>query len=762
MSDQTPGQHASQPTTEHLDVGDGARVRPVKERGPKRSRKGLLIGGGVAAALLVGGGVWAWTSFFAQGPQPAEALPDSTLAYVSIDLDPPGQQKVEAIKTLRKFPAFRDEIGLDTDDDVRKEVFGALQDDGLCEDVDYADDVEPWLGDRAAFALVDQGDGEPAPVFVVQIKDQDDAEGGLKKLTACATDAVGAEEELGGYAFNGDWVVLAGTEAIAEDVVEAAGDGSLADDGDYTKWTEAAGDPGIVTMYAAPEAGKALLEVSGFGMMGSSGDYAESSSSEASMAPAAYQPADDESDGVDVQVNPLETESPRPSEDPNQVPGTVPSRAASPNPSNMPTELPSDFPTELPSDFPTDLPSDFPSDFPTEAPSFDPSDFPSDPEPEFEENPYDDEMPLEVQQMLEDFPGGALVLRFEDGGFEMEGAMGELDATITDAFDTDRGGDMVDSLPASTAVAYGLGFSDGWLGALIEEFRPMIEESAGEGVDEALAAFEEEFGISVPEDIETLTGETAAAALDSDFDPRTAEDSPEELPAGFVVRGDPDEIEKVLEKIRVQAAGRRAGPDGVARGRRPDAGRHQRGLPRQAGRRGRPGLDRRLRVGRPRRRPGRLGALRQLRRRRRRRVAGRPGLRVRLRGRHRERQAVRGLRHQLVDRRRRDPRPAAAHHRGLTRTTTVTGRRSPAADRCGGATGDPEQVVRGELEVQAAPASGDEHRLVGRGPSRPARWSVPAAGRPARCRRRRTPCSARPRRDRPSPPWRRPPPGPVP
>ena len=159
---------------------------PTRDKPERRSRKGLLIGGGVAVLALAGGGVWAWTAFFSQGPQPAEALPDSTLAYVSIDLDPPGQQKVEAIKTLRKFPAFRDEIGLDTDDDVRKEIFGSLQDEGLCEDVDYADDVEPWLGDRAAFALVDQGKDRPAPVFVVQIKDQDEAEDGLEKLTACA------------------------------------------------------------------------------------------------------------------------------------------------------------------------------------------------------------------------------------------------------------------------------------------------------------------------------------------------------------------------------------------------------------------------------------------------------------------------------------------------------------------------------------------------------------------------------------------------
>ena len=304
----------------------------------RRSRKGLLIGGGVAVLALAGGGVWAWTAFFSQGPQPAEALPDSTLAYVSIDLDPPGQQKVEAIKTLRKFPAFRDEIGLDTDDDVRKEIFSSLQDEGLCEDVDYDDDVEPWLGDRAAFALVDQGKDRPAPVFVVQIKDQDEAEDGLEKLTACATDAAGSEDDLGGYAFNGDWVVLAETEGIAQDVVDAAGDGSLSDDGDYAKWTEAAGDPGIVTMYAAPEAGEALLAAQ---RRRHSAPRAATPRGPPARRPWRRRPTRPSTRRPSRRSRPrTRTRSPAPG----------PSNGASPNPSNLPTELPSDLrPSSAPS-----------------------------------------------------------------------------------------------------------------------------------------------------------------------------------------------------------------------------------------------------------------------------------------------------------------------------------------------------------------------------------------------------------------------------
>ena len=54
----------------------------------------------------------------------------------------------------------------------------------------------------------------------------------------------------------------------------------------------------------------------------------------------------------------------------------------------------------------------------------------------------------------------------------------------------------------------------------------------------------------MPDDIETLTGESVAVALDAEFDPDAVESSPEELPAGFVVKGDPDEIQPVLEKIK--------------------------------------------------------------------------------------------------------------------------------------------------------------------------------------------------------------------
>ena len=144
----------------------------------------------------IGVGAWAAYGFLTTGPQPAEALPAGTLGYVSIDLDPSGGQKIEALRTLNKFPAFEDEVGIDTDDDIRKAIFDKIQDEAKCDGLDYGDDIEPWLGDRAAIAAVDVGGDNPDPVFVLQVKDADAAEKGLDAIKDCGS---GGEDATVGW-----------------------------------------------------------------------------------------------------------------------------------------------------------------------------------------------------------------------------------------------------------------------------------------------------------------------------------------------------------------------------------------------------------------------------------------------------------------------------------------------------------------------------------------------------------------------------------
>ncbi len=249
--DVPPSQPPSGPP-ETLDFGGGRPVPPTGGR-----RRGWLVGVGAVALVAVGGASWAAWSFLSTGAQPAEALPDTTIAYVSIDLDPSGGQKIEALQTLQKFPAFDERVGLDPDDDVRAWIFEELQGVAGCENLDYADDIEPWLGDRFAVAAVDTGGKMPAPVYVLQVSDASAAEDGFAAIRDCA----GGGGDNGAWTIDGDWALIAEEQETVDAVADATAEGTLAADDDFQQWTGEAGDPGIVSLYAAPGAGTFLAEV---------------------------------------------------------------------------------------------------------------------------------------------------------------------------------------------------------------------------------------------------------------------------------------------------------------------------------------------------------------------------------------------------------------------------------------------------------------------------------------------------------------------
>ncbi|MGZ5405299.1 MAG: DUF3352 domain-containing protein [Nocardioides sp.] len=248
---------------EYLDQTGGQPIGSAADSGDGHGgRRTALVAGGAAVGLaLVGGGVWAAMSFFASGAQPAEALPTGTIGYASVDLDPSGGQKIEAFRMIQKFPAIEKELdGLNADDDILAKAFEEVEKD--C-DLRYADDVQPWLGYRFAVAAVDLGDEMPAPVGVIQVKDAGAAEEGLEKLAGCAG------EDFGGWVVEGEWAIVAETEDIAQQVSDATGEGTLADDETYQDWTDEVGDAGVMSMYAAPEAGQFLAEALGtFGGVG--------------------------------------------------------------------------------------------------------------------------------------------------------------------------------------------------------------------------------------------------------------------------------------------------------------------------------------------------------------------------------------------------------------------------------------------------------------------------------------------------------------
>jgi len=254
MSEQQPPSG----TPEYLDSGGGSPIQPeatppAAPSGGRRGRRTWWIGGAAVVLLGLGAGAWAALGFFHQGEQPAAALPASTIAYVSVDLDPSGGQKIDAFRTLNKFPAFKDEVGIDSVDELRHKLGDELLSN--CPGLDFDRDVDPWLGDRAAVALVDLPDSDPDSVVVVQVTDDAKARAGLDRLDQCAT---AGDAPQTGYVVRDGWAVLADEQAYAERVADAADKSTLADDASYRRWTDAVGEAGVVNAYASPTAGEYL------------------------------------------------------------------------------------------------------------------------------------------------------------------------------------------------------------------------------------------------------------------------------------------------------------------------------------------------------------------------------------------------------------------------------------------------------------------------------------------------------------------------
>lgn len=222
-------------------------------------KKWVALGAAVGVAGVVGLGGWAAVTLMSGGSQPANAIPASAVAYASLDLDPAATQKIEAFKILNKFPGIKKEMDLKDRDDVREWVFTSIQEEGQCKDLDYAKDVQPWIGDRIAVAAVPSAKGESAaPVVALQVTDAEAAADGITALAECGE----AGEEFG-FAFTGDYVVITDSEERAQSVVEDAEQASLADDAQFQVWTESVGDPGIVTMYASAAAPEYFIDLQG-------------------------------------------------------------------------------------------------------------------------------------------------------------------------------------------------------------------------------------------------------------------------------------------------------------------------------------------------------------------------------------------------------------------------------------------------------------------------------------------------------------------
>jgi hypothetical protein len=219
------------------ELGYGAPPPTAKA---KKKGRGWIIA--IVAALLVGvvagGGVWAAAKLSGGGTQPHEVLPGNAIAYVRLDLDPAANQKVALFNIARKFTATKDTF---SGDDPRKALFEAFRKDAMDPTkIDYAKDVEPWLGDRIGLAILPANGGEdPGAAVAVQVKDEDAARASIPKLFPA--------QEKTGIAFRDDYAILAETQAKADTYAKAA---PLSENTTFADDLDALGEPGLLSFWA--------------------------------------------------------------------------------------------------------------------------------------------------------------------------------------------------------------------------------------------------------------------------------------------------------------------------------------------------------------------------------------------------------------------------------------------------------------------------------------------------------------------------------
>lgn len=216
---------------------------PVQKQ--SRARTLALVGGLVVIVAGTAAAGVGWTAFSrlnGGGPQPESVLPSDTVAFMKVDLNPSAGQKVAAVRFALRFPEAKGKVTETSD--LRKVAFDQMKEDAKLKDVDYAADVEPWLGERFAVGLLPGATSKdkPIPVAVLAVTDEDKAAEALPRLTGSGKTACGVRD---GFAICSEdhTVVTLLTEAeqgttLAESQQFAADMDALGEDGVAAAWVD--------------------------------------------------------------------------------------------------------------------------------------------------------------------------------------------------------------------------------------------------------------------------------------------------------------------------------------------------------------------------------------------------------------------------------------------------------------------------------------------------------------------------------------------
>ncbi len=184
------------------------------------------------------------------GADPAAFLPASAPVYVEAQVQPTGELKANATTVAGKILRTADPGG---------KIVGLI-DKGLKDDgASYAQDIAPWLGQRAGLAITGIGAGGKDPDVVAAIASKDD--GAAQKFVDGRKGASDREYRGVKYRYKAgddlaaavvDHAVILGTERGFKSAIDARSGDTLASSVTFKKARETVGTDGLGFVYADP------------------------------------------------------------------------------------------------------------------------------------------------------------------------------------------------------------------------------------------------------------------------------------------------------------------------------------------------------------------------------------------------------------------------------------------------------------------------------------------------------------------------------
>lgn len=196
----------------------------------------------VVAAFVVGcGGSGGDSDSGSSGSSPSSELAGfaapGSVAFVEAELKPAGELKSNADSVTKKLTG---EATLG--DFVASKLESAARKEG--ESLDYATEVEPWLGDRGGVAFERVVEGELSePLIVVETTDAKAAKAFVDKRTA------GGKKPANAIGLAGETLVLAASEKEFKAAVKASEGESLGGEDRFKKTMEAASNGSLADVY---------------------------------------------------------------------------------------------------------------------------------------------------------------------------------------------------------------------------------------------------------------------------------------------------------------------------------------------------------------------------------------------------------------------------------------------------------------------------------------------------------------------------------